>query len=478
MADEPAGLADADDGGLTRRVIEFAAALRTKGITIGTGETVDAAAVIDVLGMEHRPMLREGLAAALLRRAGQRDTFDSLFDIYFPAAVGRPQIADSASTELTIDDLRQMLVEALAAGDADALDPIAQIAVDRFGQVDNVEDSWSAYRTLDRMNPQNLLTRALAQRGTGQQSGKAEGASGQGSGGTGGAGELGDGLERDDIRALIAAFRQRVEAEARRRTAEARGRDRMAKFAVSQQGERVDFLSANAAQLEALKRAVRPLARRLATRLAARRKRHNRGKIDMRKTLRRSLSTGGVPMELSFQKPHPSRPELVLLCDVSGSVAGFSNFTMLLVQAMKGQFSKLRVFAFVNAMAEVTDLVDADGDDLLRRIMAETAVTRWHGSSDYGAAFTQFVDEHIGAITQKSSVLILGDGRNNYQRPAYDALREIAARSRRTFWLNPERTGSWGQGDSAALEYSHIVEMHESRTVEQLSTFVTQLLPV
>jgi uncharacterized protein with von Willebrand factor type A (vWA) domain len=446
---------------LPERLVEFVTALRTNGITAGTGETVDAGEVIEVLGLDDRGRLREGLAAALLRGAGQRAAFDAVFDIHFPAGTGAPESARDADPELDVAELREQLTSALAGGDRPELGRLAGVTVDRFGRLGVASDGWSGYMALERVQPQNLLAAALEQRG-GDRSGK---------------GGLGNRAEAQELRGLIEEFRRMVQAEALRRSSEVRGRERMASNAVPKQLERVDFLTANAQQLAELRRVVRPLARRLATRLAARRRHHSRGRIDIRKTLRRSMSTGGVPIEPAWQKPRPARPELVLLCDVSGSVAGFSNFTMLLVQAMKSQFSKIRVFAFVNAIDEVTDLVD-DDDDLQRRIFSEAKITRGHSSSDYGRSLREFAIGHLDAVTSRSAVIILGDARNNYGSSGLDSLAEIAAKSRRTFWLNPERTGSWGSGDSLALQYAEVVEMHECRTVEQLGAFVTRLLPV
>jgi uncharacterized protein with von Willebrand factor type A (vWA) domain len=452
-------------GGLPERLVEFVTALRSKGIASGTGETVDAGRVIHTLGMDDRAQLREGLAAALLRGAGQRVVFDAVFDIHFPAGSGVPESARAAAEELDVATLREQIADALAAADEERLAELARIAVDRFGRLGVATDGWSGYMALERVQPQSLLANALGQRGSARN-------------GTSG---LGNRVEADEVRALIAEFRRLVQAEALRRSAEVRGRERMTAQAVPKQIERVDFLTANADQLAALGRTVRPLARRLATRLAARRKRHSRGRVDIRKTLRRSMSTGGIPIEPVYAKPHQTRPELVLLCDVSGSVSGFSSFTMLLVQAMKGQFSKVRVFAFVNAMDEVTGLINtgSSGDEnLQRRIHAEAKVTENHSSSDYGRALDGFAAAYLDAVTTRTSVLILGDARNNYGAPGLAALREIEARSRRTFWLNPERVSSWGTGDSLALQYAGIVEMHECRTVEQLGDFVTRLLPV
>lgn len=475
-----AGAHDHDGEDLPGRLVAFVHALRSKGIPAGTSETVDAAAVIGVLGMQDRTLLREGLASALVRRGGQRDVFDMTFDLFFPAGVGTSQsVLDSregSDAPMDLDDLRDLLAMALADGDLRTLEQLAELAVDTLGEVGLPATStggWSAYQTLERLRPQTLIAQIMSMRAAGAMPG--EGTSGQGGGGGEG---FTDRLQRDELRQAIERFRQMVQAEARRRTAEVRGRDVVTRHAVRSGTDHIDFLSANRQQLEELRRSVQPLARRLATRLAARRRKNNRGRIDIRRTLRRAMGTGGVPMEPVYAKPHPTRPELVLLCDVSGSVSGFSSFTMHLVQALSGQFSKVRVFAFVNAMDEVTDLVTPDEADLGGRISRESRITKWHTSSDYGEAFGDFAELYQSAVGPRTCVLILGDGRNNNQDPNFTALHEIAQRSRRTFWLNPEHAMRWGQGDSMATEYGEIVEMHECCTVEQLSRFVSRLLPV
>ncbi|WP_456694786.1 vWA domain-containing protein [Aeromicrobium sp. P5_D10] len=467
-------------GDVAGRLVEFVTALRSKGIPAGTSETVDAAAVIEVLGMSDRHQLREGLAAALVRRGGQRDVFDMTFDIYFPAGVGTPQSALETDDDFDIEDLRDLLAMALAENDLRALDQIAEIAVDLLGQVGQPGSSnagWSAYQTLERLRPQTLLAQAMQLRGEGGGQGKGQG-QGTGSGQGGANGDILERIERDEVRQNIDRLRLMVAAEARRRTAEVRGRDIVTRHAVRSGTDRIDFLSASKQQLEELRRTVTPLSRKLATRLAARRRKATRGRIDIRRTLRRSMSTGGVPMHPVFAKPHPARPELVLLCDVSGSVSGFSGFTMHLVQALSSQFSKIRVFAFVNAMDEVTDLVREDSDDLSDRIARDAHITKWHSSSDYGEAFGDFHAEYMNAIGPRTAVLILGDARNNNQSPNLPALHAISQRAKRTFWLNPEATMRWGLGDSVAPQYAEVVEMHECCNVDQLAKFITRLLPV
>ncbi|MFI9611733.1 VWA domain-containing protein [Streptomyces sp. NPDC052023] len=443
------------------RLTGFVAALRAHGVRVGTGETVDAARAVQALGLADRELLREGLAATLVHTASQRPVFDPVFDLYFPRGVGGP---DGEAADR--DDLRDRLAAALAEDDGALLGRLAIEAVDGFGGYGSSPgtDGWSAYQTLDRIRPQTLLARVRADV----------------RGGPGGGG-FADRLLDDEIRRRIEAFRALVAAEARRRVAERRGREEIARRAVAPTADRVDFLYAGKDRLAELRRAVQPLARKLATRLAARRRRAARGSIDLRRTLRGSLSTGGVPMRPVLRRRRPVRPELVLLCDVSGSVSGFSDFTMLLVQALHDQFSKLRVFAFVNRIDEVTGLLvhgAADAEGLSARIRAEATLTGWHGSSDYGVALGEFAERYGDAVGPRTTVLVLGDARTNMSDPNLAALRQLGGRARRVYWLNPEPRSQWGTGDSAAPAYAELVEMHECRNARQLSGLIARLLPV
>ncbi|MEU3984261.1 VWA domain-containing protein [Streptomyces sp. NPDC026672] len=447
--------------GVDGRLTGLVGALRAHGVRIGTGESVDAARAMEALGLADRELLREGLAATLLRAAAQRAVFDPVFDLYFPRGVGGPGGRTAGREEL-----RDRLAAALADDDGPALAALAAEAVDGLGGYGSSPGSqgWSSYQALDRLRPQTLLARV---RTTVRER---DGATG-----------FADRLLDDEIRRRIEAFRALVAADARRRVAERRGRDEIARRAVAPTPDRVDFLSASRTQLAELRRTVQPLARKLATRLAARRRRAARGTIDLRRTLRGSLSTGGVPMRPVLRRRRPVRPELVLLCDVSGSVSGFSDFTMLLVQALHDQFGKVRVFAFVNRIDEVTGLIGhgrADPEGLSARIRSGATLTGWHGSSDYGVALGEFAERYGAAVGPRTTVFVLGDARTNQSDPNLSAVRELARRSRRLYWLNPEQRSLWGTGDSVAPAYAELVEMHECRTARQLGALVGRLLPV
>ncbi|MFJ7243497.1 VWA domain-containing protein [Kitasatospora sp. NPDC098652] len=478
------------------RLTGLVRALRGHGLRIGPAETVDAAAVLDVLGFADREQLRAGLAAALLRSDGQRAVFDAVFDLFFPLGVGTPEAlrgteptaeAAAGSTpeapepprfgrpDPLRDRLRERLAAALAADDRADQARLAGEVIEAFGRYGTGStpgsDGWSAHQALGRLAPETLLARILAglrDQGPDDRSDRSDR-------------DLADRVLADEIRRRIRDFRALVSAEARRRVAELRGAERIAERAVAPTVDRIDFLAAGRDQLAELRRTVHPLARKLATRLAARRRRAARGRIDLRRTLRRSLGTGGVPLRPAYRLRRPARPELVLLCDVSGSVAGFADFTMLLVQAMGEQFSKVRVFAFVNRTAEVTDLLrrgEGDPARLAARILAEAGVMGYHGNSDYGSALGEFADHHLAAVGPRTCVLVLGDARNNYRDPNPEALRRIAARARRVIWLNPERPDLWTTGDSAAPAYADVVEMHSCRNARRLGELIGRLLPV
>ncbi|WP_431997716.1 vWA domain-containing protein [Streptomyces fungicidicus] len=447
--------------GLATRLTGLVDALRVHGLRVGTGETVDAARAVEALGLADRELLREGLAATLLHGTAQRPVFDAVFDLYFPRAVGAPEGGPADR-----DGLRERLAAALADNDTGLMGRLAVEAVDGFGGYGSSpgSDGWSSYQTLDRLRPQTLLARVRDEVRRWD----------------GGAG-FGDRLLEDEIRRRIEEFRRLVATEARRRVAERRGRDEIARRAVAPTADRVDFLFAGKDRLAELRRTVRPLARKLATRLAARRRRAARGSIDLRRTVRGSLSTGGVPMRPVLRRRRPARPELVLLCDVSGSVSGFSDFTMLLVQALHDQFGKVRVFAFVNRVDEVTGLLvrgAADPEGLGARIRERASLTGWHGSSDYGMALGEFGERYAGAVGPRTTVFVLGDARTNMADPNLAAVRELVRRARRVHWLNPEQRSRWGTGDSAAPEYARLVDMHECRNVRQLSALIGGLLPV
>ena len=461
--------------GIPGHLVGFVEALRAQGISVGPSETVDAGEVLSVLDLSDRETVREGLACAVLRRAEHRQTYDAMFDLWWPAALGDRAVsgdgpAESGPAVADVEEMRAMLLELLTDNpDIGDLDErlVAMIAaiVEAHGRYSSSRGpSYSTYQALKAMGLDQLEGRLLAgllapygdePSPTQQQIAKAVAAR------------------------KIAQLRRMVEGETKRRTAEQLGREHVQTYGVPQLAENIEFLRASADQLRQMRRVVAPLARMLATRLAARRRRARAGAIDLRKTLRTSMSTGGVPIDLVLRKPRPARPELVVLCDVSGSVAGFSHFTLLLVHALRQQFSRVRVFAFIDTTDEVTHLFGPDADlaVAVQRITREAGVYTRDGHSDYGNAFVSFAENFPGVLSPRSSLLVLGDGRTNYRNPATDVLAHLVTASRHAHWLNPEPRHLWGSGDSAVPRYQEVISMHECRSAKQLATVIDQLLP-
>nr|WP_246306262.1 VWA domain-containing protein [Allobranchiibius huperziae] len=442
--------------------------MRDHGIRVGTSEVADAARIATALGLDDRIRLRGGVAAAMLRRAGDREVFDRLFDLYFPAAPGRRTVARAES----VDELRDQLVQALADNDAQGLEDLAAAAVDLLGEVANGDEQqgYSSAQTISRLQPQRAIAAARQQ---------SRGARGEHSGSGQGGEQLSDRFDREEMRARVAAFRRRIEAEALRRNTQVRSRERVARFGVGSGIEQRDFLSAGTKDLDELRRHIDPLARKLAARMSARRA-AGRGEIDVRRTLRRSLSTGGVPIDPAYRERRRHRPDLIVLADLSGSVGAFSTFTMLLMQALHAQFRKVRAYGFVSSTAEITDVLkDAEPGAPLGIWARRTREFTAHGtSSSYGTAFRGFVRSEWESIGPRSTVLILGDARTNYGDPGVAHVAAIAARARHVAWLNPEPARMWDTGDSVAAAYGAIVDMHECRNLDQLRAFVARVLPV
>jgi uncharacterized protein with von Willebrand factor type A (vWA) domain len=466
----------ASSGGLAGHLDGFVRAVREAGIPVGISQAVDAAQILTVVDLLDREQLRHGLAAVLLQRAAQRPTYDVLFDLWWPlsdppAVPAQDDEAEARGPTLDVpgsDDgdlpelMRAELLRLLMDGDDEALRRFAREAVERLGrgQPGPSGQSYFSYRVLRALSPDTLVAQLLA-----------------GLLAEGDRGGLAEQVARQTVRERVAAFRAAVEAEVRRRTAAEKGRDKVAKNAVRPLVEQVDFLRAQAADLAELRRAVAPLARRLAVRLSARRRLGRVGRLDFRKTVRASLGTGGVPIVTHHRPRKVHKPELVVLCDVSGSVAGFSHFTLMLTQALREHFTGVRAFAFVDSTDEVTRFFrpGADVADAVARIGREADVVGFDGHSDYGTAFEVFADRWSSAVGPKTSLLVLGDGRTNYRQPGLPVLADLVRRSRSAHWLNPEPRRLWGSGDSAADRYGQVIDMVECRNAAQLADFVTTL---
>lgn len=454
---------------LLDRHVAFVDALRRTGLPVSLAEGLDAARALEVIELTERDTLREAYAATLVKRPAHRPGFDALFDLWFPPVTSGLGTTGHEGDDLDlrhaeVAQLRDRLTELLRDDAGPRGDPefgeFVRAMVERFGRqpASAGRQNWFSYSVLRALSPGTLMARML------------DDVLGQDRGG------LAEKVTRRRLTDNIAGFEDAVAADVRRRIAEDSGVEKIARATVRPPVDQIDFLRVTKAELAALRREVYPLARRLATRLTIKHRTGRRGRLDFRRTVRASLSTGGVPMVTHMRPRRPHKPELVILCDASDSVSAFSHFTLLLTYALREQFAKVRAFAFVDTVDEITrffspgiDVVEAIG-----RMTREADISRF-GRSDYGNSLAKFAERYGDAIGPKTSLLILGDARSNYQPPALATLKRLAREARHAYWLNPEPSSQWDTGDSVATAYGTVVPMHECRNVAQLAAFIEDL---
>jgi hypothetical protein len=295
-------------------------------------------------------------------------------------------------------------------------------------------------------------------------------------------GSLDERIQQERAEALIDKVRDQVEQEITGRLIVDRGRQQVAANRRLPLAEDIDLMHATRSEIEEVERAIRPLARKLATRLGQRRRHGSKGRLDVRRTIRRSLGHGGVLLEPQFKPPRKSKPEIVILCDVSGSMATFARFTMQLTYAISAELAKVRVFAFIDGLDEVTNYFSPDTDfaEGLIAMSREADIVRRDGHSDYGRSFTEMWEQYGDAVTPRSTVIVTGDARNNYRDASLESFEQIAERSRATLWLNPEPQRFWDTGDSVMARYRVACDsVDQVRTLRQLEAFVERAtLPV
>lgn len=451
---------------LIERFPDFADALRRAGVPVAVSQDIEALDAIRYLDLLDRAQLREALGAILVKAHAHRGTFDELFELYFPITRFRASDDDLSEPDEDVDPepFLEELLERLMSGDGSDIRRMARQAVERFGRARGRDGgtSWFQYRVFRAIDLPELLERMLAAR---REEHGAEPTA------------LEQRLWRDEFEARMRDFREEVEAEIRRRYAEERGPEPVANRLIRPPLEERDFFRLSRDEQAELRAQIAPLARRLATRLAVKRRHGRDGRLDVRRTVRHSLSTGGVPFEPTFRPRRPHKPEIWLVCDVSGSVAAFARFTLMLVHALHDHFSKVRSFAFVDTLDEVTDLFAAgDFTEAVQRMMSDADLVWFDGHSDYGHSLEVLHQRHAREITPRSSVIVLGDARNNYRQANAWVLEDLQRRARRLFWLNPEQVQFWDSGDSIASSYARYCdEMVEVRNLKQLATFVERI---
>ena len=483
----------------------FVGELRSAGIPVSLTEHLDAAEALRHVPMEDREALKYTLGASLVKSSTHWRAYETAFEIYFSLrgpdytiaedgedsdltdASGAEQLPGSGGRQgegrggggggqegMTPEELADLLYKALLGSNDAMVATVARQAVSRYAGMEAgrpVGGTYYLYRTLRNLDLDRVLERLVADARAG----------GPPPGGAAVPEEL-TGLEerllRDEFQVRIDHLRQEIESEIRRRLVADRGSEALAKSIRKPLPEDIDVMHATRDELVALRKLLQPLSRKLAVRLARKRRHGRKGPLDFRATVRHSLSTGGVPVEPKFRYPRPSKPEIVVIADISGSVASFARFTLHLVHAISSQFSKVRSFVFIDGIDEVSRFFDGVDDpaEAVHRINTEADVIWVDGHSDYGHALTVFWERWGEEITPRSSVLLLGDARNNYHASQAWVVKELRARARHVYWLNPEPRAYWNSGDSIVGEYGvHCDDVVECRTLRQLEQFVGEL---
>jgi len=487
----------------------FVGELRAAGIPVSLSEHLDAAETLRHVPLEDREAIKYTLGASLVKSSTHWPTYETAFEIYFSlrgpghAVAGEdegtgaePESDEDGSSPpgkggtqgkgqgggggegMTPEELADMLYKALLSANNSMLQAVARQAVSRYGGMEAgrpVGGTYYLYRTLRNLDLAKVMERLIDQA---RQATSAENAEARHAGPDVTLTPLEERLLRDEYQARIDQLRKEIESEIRRRLVEDRGSEALAKSIRKPLPEDLDVMHATRDELVALRKSLAPLSRKLAVRLARKRRHGRKGALDFRSTVRHSLSTGGVPVDPRFRYPRPSKPEIIVIADISGSVASFARFTLHLVHAISSQFSKVRSFVFIDGIDEVTSYFDGvdDPSEAVHRINTEADVVWVDGHSDYGHALTVFWERWGEEITPRTSVLLLGDARNNYHASGSWVIKEIRARARHVYWLNPEPRAYWDSGDSIVGEYAnHCDEVVECRTLRQLEAFVGEL---
>ena len=465
----------------------FVHELRTAGLPVSMTENLDAMRAVEHVPLDDRDTFKAALGATLVKHHGHAKVFDTVFEVYFsmfsPGVDGadtdgaegeadfeqlrQAMEASGAMGQVSNEELARMLLDALMNMDREQLRMLASAAVSRYAGMEPgrpVGGAYYLYRTLRQLDADGLVEQMMGQARLDDEVGE---------------GAFDERLAREDFEGRLKVLKELIEAEIRRRLVADRGVEAMARTLRKPLPEDIDFMHASREEMHQLQRAIYPLTRALAARLAQRRRHRHHGTLDFRQTIRHSMAYGGIPIEPKFKRPRPSKPEIMVVADISGSVASFARFTLQFVYAMQSEFSKVRSWVFIDGVDEVTRFFD-EADEIgeaIHRVNTEADVVWVDGHSDYGHAFETWHDRHIREVTKKSSVILLGDARNNYHASQAWTLGEIRKRARRLYWLDPEPRGYWDTGDSIISDYAPYCDgVYECRNLRQLQKFVADVV--
>ncbi len=464
-----------DPRAVVRVVDELLWSLRREGFSISTAQAIDAVRAVSAVGLEHRNRMGDALAAIVVHRQAERSRFDASFHAFFGSSSARDlwgRLAAHGVTDEEIEALRAMLSE-LASSTPDGLAPLGAL-LEGGAEMDRVLSLAGVARGIDAHSGPQLgfqTQRLLGQIGV-HSARKTLGVL---------RAQLADalGARGEQLADLLARELERREDDVRghvRRVFEARVAD-LERARDARRLETTPFAALSDAEIEDVRRAVRGFAERLRGGARVRARHARRGRIDVHRTLRRAMRTGGVPFAPVRKRRVRQRPKLVLLCDVSDSVRAAAAFLLEFTHAVHELFERARSFVFVSELGETTDL--------FARQPVRVAVARaWGGgvvrigdNSNYGRVLRTFEELHLHELDRRTTVVILGDGRTNYHEASPEVLDRIRERSRALLWLCPEPRGQWSQGDSAMAAYApRCTAVHEVRCAADLERAARSLI--
>ena len=472
---------------MEKKILEFANILRKSGIRVSTAETIDSFVALEELSLEDREIFKDALRTTMVKRGEEIATYDHLFDLFWSGFYDNLRESFGQATGglsemgVDIEELLRAIAQLLQSGNAesgDLSDLARALLTTDLSQLENLIRMAAEQAGTSRI--ENFLQVGFFSRRTLEQMGL-EGAADQ-------LRELADRLEqagmsaeqiqalRNLIDRLLEAVRRSVRAYTEREL-QKQNHDYMEKFRRETLLEK-SFYHLTEDEIRKMREVVERLAQRIKNILSIRKRRLKRGKLDLHQTLRRNMSHGGIPFELIFKQRKKDRPKLVILTDVSSSVANVSRFMLQFVYTLQEAFTKIRSFVFVAELGEVTPLFqEKEISDAIEAALEGGDAINVYTRSNFGYAFHHFWQNFLSAIDNKTTVLILGDARNNYNDPRAWCLRDIHNKAKNVVWLNPENPSAWGFGDSVMdkyLPYCDVAE--ECRNLRQLSKIVDTLL--
>lgn len=441
---------------MERTLTRYIRALRSAGAGVSTTEAMDAARTVEVVGWEDRGVLKTALGTVLAKSVEEKAIHEQLFELYFsreaaanaaaegqPGEGGEPDAGRPGGGEAEPQAGASEGSEGGEGGDpVEALSALARgenpgqlaMALERAGAAAGVDEirfaTQSGYfvrKMMEQMGVEALearLMEALSRR-------NAEGDA-----------------EAEALMGTRSALQKQARAFVKARF-EIYGRSAQDAFMNEILAER-SFGALGRSDTERMRALVERMAKRLAVRHARRRKVKDRGRLDVRRTLRANAGHDGVPFDIIWKIKRKDRPKIVAVCDVSGSVAQYVRFLLLFLHALKEKVTDLETFAFSAHLADVSrPLETLPFETAMRAIVDEVG----SGGTDYGAAFLELDRDFGEVIDRRTTVLVLGDGRSNYSNPRLDVFKQIADQAKRLVWLCPEPATNWGSGDSCLLEY-------------------------